>query len=321
MSKQKEGRVLIGGAANIDDEPKLMSEAKVFDHAGGRLVQSAGYFYASEASNSLKEVHGNIISCFTDFYDCDKIWEKGTVKDGERRIYNICFNLLAGCTFNYLGILIPEENIMGGFASRNLFIVHDEPQVRKPKWGKGGQEHEMKAKLIEDLNHIHLLTGSFSADAEFIRAYEEWFPEHDMYVQKLKSEKMQAFLARKHIHVLKVAMILAVSESDDLKLRHEHWDRAMELINELERKLPKILNTSAASGVETQASLNNAIFQLINSGTTDCGDVRRIVMHKGYDPNKIDATLGYMYRNGTLGMDISGAKAVYRILIDPDKHL
>jgi hypothetical protein len=29
MSKQKEGRVLIGGAANIDDEPKLMSEAKV----------------------------------------------------------------------------------------------------------------------------------------------------------------------------------------------------------------------------------------------------------------------------------------------------
>jgi len=29
MSKQKEGGELIGGAANIDDEPKLMCEAKV----------------------------------------------------------------------------------------------------------------------------------------------------------------------------------------------------------------------------------------------------------------------------------------------------
>ena len=286
---------------------------------------SSAYFYASEASNSLKEISGggDIFAMLTDFYDCPKTWMKQTVKDGVVTIYNLCFNMLAGCTFNYLKKLFPDDNIAGGFASRILYIVHDEKLIRTPKWPLAPEEEtELKTKLLEDLTHIHHLVGSFKATPGYQKAYEEWFPKHDEYVQSLRSERMQAFLARKHTNILKLSMICSVSESDKMILEEHHWVRALGLMDELEQKLPKILDHSAQ---DTQAGINRMILQTIKSkpdGVISESDLRKLMIVKGIEASKIEHTLGAIQKAGMVKLEIGAVgKVQYRLLVDPNQYL
>ena len=46
---------------------EMMGHSSSFDIAGKIYFQSAGFYWASEASNSFKPVYGDLIPCFTDF--------------------------------------------------------------------------------------------------------------------------------------------------------------------------------------------------------------------------------------------------------------
>lgn len=302
-----------------------MSEATVFyDRKDNKLVQSSGYLYASEASNSLVDVYGDLIACLTDFYDCEKVWSRATKKDGETKIFNVCFNLLAGCTFDFLGKLLPESSIMGGFASRNLYVVHDKKAVRQGGWpgGEPKANDALKKKLFEDLTLIHNLSGEFFATDEFRNSYETWFPKHDEYVQSLNSEKLQAFLARKHVNVLKLSMIHAACESDELILTQEHWDKSLAEITDLEASLSKVLHLAAAPQ-DKQKALVSKLIKLIAQGGTKVkpGPLRQRLIIDGYVPNEIDGTLSYLSKNGIITLKPGAGAAYYELLINPDQYL
>lgn len=303
---------------------QVMARWREFHVGERKLTQSAAYFYASEASNSLKEMvgGGDIIAALTDFYDCPTEWKKMTKGEGETAIFNVCFNLLAGCTFNYLNKLLPDENIAGGFASRVLYVVHDEVMIRRPVWPGAPEEADLRRqRLIEDLTQIHHMTGPFRATREFGKAYEDWFPEHDAYMQSLSSERMQAFLARKHTNILKLAQVCCASESDDMVLTKLHWDRALDLIMQVEAKLPKILDL--ASQRDTQGGINRLILQTLKAagGALQVGDLRRRLIMRAVDARRIDESIEMMSKSGMLGLDVKGVKAEYRILVNADDYL
>lgn len=303
---------------------EVMSRWKKFYIGTKETTQSSGYFYASEASNSLKEIMGggDIMACLTEFYDCADKWEKGTVKSGEITISNLCLNMLAGCTFDYLRQLIPARNIMGGYASRNLFIVQDERFVRSPKWNEANHDNGvMKQKLINDLSRIYTLTGAFQATPEFQAAYEKWFPEHDSYVQGLTNEKIQALLARKQTNVLKLSMIMSVIESDSMKLELPHWERALALITELEKDLPRII--SASTEKDSQQEGTNLIVHTLaqHAGQWGAGRLKRKMLFSGIQPIRIDSILEYMVKNGVLELIRHGAGLDYKLLVNPKDYL
>ena len=129
----------------------LMSAQTVFEYGTQMIYQSAGYYFASEASNSLKNVFGDFIACLTDFYDCPPFWEKATKKDDKITLRNVSLNLLAGSTFDYLSKLVTDDNIMGGFASRLIYVVHREKLVRKQKFQLGGTNSDVTGERKADI--------------------------------------------------------------------------------------------------------------------------------------------------------------------------
>lgn len=254
--------------SSLNIMPSQVTEAKFIELMGhGRsfmdrsvpgkemtVFQNAGYYYASEASNSLRNIFGEFIACLTDFYDCPDFWERATKKDGKKiTLKNVCMNILAGSTFDYLGKLVSDENIQGGFASRLIYIMHNEKLVRTQEFQNGLDEEDKRLRkeyrdaLVVDLAAINRMTGPMVADPEFARAWEAWYPKFEEMRQSYESEKLQSILARTNTNVLKVSMLLSAAESDDRILRIHHWEKARDLVTTAGAQVPDIFRQSKAA--------------------------------------------------------------------------
>jgi len=142
---------------------EIMSHRKSFYQGNKELIHSSAYWYASEGSNVLEEKKGggDIIPMITDLYDCPVDWKKGTKIDGILELKNLCLNMLSGLTFDFAKRLILGANSAGGFASRNIYVVHNQLMVRHPTWESISANSEVKQKLIADLHEINKMTGQF----------------------------------------------------------------------------------------------------------------------------------------------------------------
>lgn len=283
---------------------ETMGVATAFNVGSVVHTQSSGYYFASEASNSLKNVYGDFIACLTDFFDNPQFWEKSTRKDGRKTLKNVSLNLLAGSTFDYLSKLVNDENIMGGFASRLIYVLSSEKKVRVQGFQSGIIDEETKRlrveyrkALVDDLHAIHKLTGTFSATPEFGRAWEKWYMEFETKRQEEPSEKLQSLLVRTNTNLIKISMLLSVAEADDLVLRENHFHRAWQLLEPITAEIPKIFRNSKALDTKSQVGLNNAIIAAVTRhGTMSEEDLRSLLMGRGFFGKMADDTIERMLK-------------------------
>ena len=217
--------------------------------------QTPAFYFAPEASNSLRQVKGgdDIFPQMTEAYDCDDVMKYHTRKHGKKEIINPCMNVLACSTFEHLSKMLTEGGILGGFASRFSYVIGDDRMIRNVTWGDDGtdiqdnnerEQEKIFSLLVEDLQQIYHLTGRFTSTKEWRAAFTHWFPTNDERRYSKPTEKEQTFYSRKHVSVVKLAMTYSVSESNDMILTVKHWDKAMADIEELEAKHNKVIGTT-----------------------------------------------------------------------------
>lgn len=272
--------------------------------------QNAGYYSASEASNSLKNVYGDFISCLTDFYDCPPTWSRATKKDGKTlQLTNVCMNLLAGSTFDYLGKLVSDENIQGGFASRLIYVVSRNKEVKPQEFQLGGIHEKETAErklykeaLIEDLTHISTMTGPMHANDDFGAAWEKWYYKFEQERRALDSEKLQSLMARVNTNLLKVSMLISAAESDSRELTLAHWERATELVLPVYEQVPMIFRQARAnSSDKSPANAASAIMDLAER----CPGIKREMLRssliaRGSNSHVIEQTINALINMGSL---------------------
>lgn len=310
---------------------ELMGHGRSFiEVKGGRELvhrQNAGYYWASEASNSLKNVFGDFIACLTDFYDCPVTWERATKKDGKKIVLNnVCMNLLAGSTVDYLGKLVSDENIMGGFASRLIYVVSENKVVEAQPFQNGQTAERDPARvlyhqaLVEDLCNIAKLTGPMTADKEFGDAWEAWYPIYEKKRRSLASEKAQSILARANPNTLKVAMLLCAAEGDGLVMGIRHWERAKKLVESVQGETTGVFR-KARAGASTRGptSLTNMLIHSIKSkpGITIQQLVAQAVL-QGYPHASVDKTINALSVSKVIGTGSTGSAV---LLTDADDYL
>lgn len=309
---------------------ELMGNGSPFEIGTKMYMQNSGYYFASEASNSLKNVYGDFIACLTDFYDCPPFWEKATKKDDKLTLQNVCLNLLAGSTFDYLSKLVTDDNIMGGFASRLIYVVHREKLVRKQKFQSGGANageasarNDYRRLLVQDLEQIHKMAGPFTADKEFGAAWEAWYPEFEEKRQSHPSEKMQSLLVRTNTNLLKTAMLFSAARSDSRILTIEDWDAAMTAIEPIEKEIPAIFREAKALDTKSQDGLNQFIFkEFVSKPQQPIAELRTKLLYAGFNPMMIEHTFKAMTAHGsfkTVGGDSSGL--IVSLVANPNNHL
>lgn len=315
-------------------EPAFIDLMKITDFFSppGSSVQiphSSGYFYASEASSSaLQNTCGNFVASMTDLYDCSRVFRK-KLKGSQftDEIINPCMNLLVGSTFDYLKTLVNEQSSMGGFASRVLYVVCKDKAYPEIKWGAEAKEdYKTKRKLVEDLNEIRQLVGPFSVTPGFVELYNKWNVEFNAYRKELNSTRIESMIARKGTNLIKLAMLISVSEGaawkDQTKpeLNEYHFDRAAGLLDDVTADIPFILSQAIVADKTSQSGMSQAIMRTLekNGGTLKSATLKQLVFTHGGQISAFKETVDHMLGSGLLGLE-DGDRV--KLLVNPDRYL
>ena len=176
-----------------------------------------------------------LIEDLTHLYDCG-IYEYRTGGQGVYIVEKPCVNLLAASTPEWLTTGSAADFIGGGFSSRivPVALLKDEKLIAWPD--KTQVVKTIETSLINDLIAISKVEGPFMVTQDGKNYFERWYKIRQKY--ELADVRMAGFYSKKHDLVLKLAMILAISVSDDLFVTEEHIETAVQLLGKLELNIP-----------------------------------------------------------------------------------
>jgi hypothetical protein len=152
---------------------------------------------------------------------------------------------------------MPEYIISGGFTSRALWIYADQKRqlVAYPKRSMDQKNDRLRNDLIKDLVEISKLTGEYQLTEHAYEWGTEWYARH--HAEKhphLNPEQFGGYLARKQVHAHKLAMVLAASESNDLRIHQRHLESAVGLVSALETDMNKVFESIGQSPITKRAT-------------------------------------------------------------------
>lgn len=153
-----------------------------------------------------KQQYGDpLISILTDMYDCPDTWSYKTKNSGETNLKDLFLCIIAASTPDGIANNIPQSALTEGFASRVLFVYQEDTTKRNALPVLTEEERHLKVDLISELAEIHKMTGPFTLSPEGRSWYIEWY-EHACPPD---DKRLEGMFARKHDHLLRLAMILA----------------------------------------------------------------------------------------------------------------
>lgn len=201
--------------------------------------------YSMELGTLMATNAASMVDFLTDIYDCKKNFSRATVKHGQKAIKRPWLSLATGTTPRWLGEHLGLLAVEGGLIARCL-IGYSEEVITNNSWPENSPEKQkLRSYLVEDLSTIAALDGIFEFDGgregEAFRWYDAWYlnkpedwekmtrtvehplinPEFQSRYPLIADPRTAGYFDRKHVHVLKLAMLLHLSQRDDLVLTLE----------------------------------------------------------------------------------------------------
>lgn len=211
------------------------SDNRTLDEDAENTKTAAIMIVSPEFSVFFDPDNTGLVSALTDLWDCPDDWDKFTIYRQGETLEKPCLNLIGATTPSWVRQSFDRWTKEGGFPSRTLFIHADRKAkyVAWPKRNMPANIEAIRAQLIKDLCRINRLKGCFEITEEAYVWGEEWYNEH---CRKLESEHgdVTGFRDRKQAHVLKLAMVIAVSKRDRLLVTLTDLKEAVARIDAIE---------------------------------------------------------------------------------------
>ena len=190
-----------------------------------------------------------MVEFLTDIYDCDDPWEYTTKGGGTDKIDKPYLTLLGGVVPDWISIEFTEAFSKLGFASRTVFVYEKNLRFRRAFPEVTTDMLDMAARLTHDLEKITEIEGEYL----WTKEAHDWF-EHWYEVEFPKEEldyRLEGYLERKPTQVIKLSMLLAAAESQELQLEASHFQKAKALLDLLE---PSMVDAFSAVGKNPYAN-------------------------------------------------------------------
>ena len=186
---------------------------------------------ATEFGTFLTQYETEFMSTLNDLYDCVRYKEsKRSMKD-KIEIPNPQLNLIAGTTPAWLGGTLPETAWAEGFSSR-LLLIYSGVRVRVDMFAERPDQSALEKLVHEDLAAIHSMYGAFSMEPAFKELFQGWYAKDCPPIPT--HPKLEHYLPRRHIHFLKLCMVMSAARANDYVLRVEDYQHAMDFFLEAE---------------------------------------------------------------------------------------
>ena len=182
------------------------------------LSKENGYAHVAVSISELVTLLGkeryaqSMPGLLTDLYDADKHRAGGgTVGKGTRDAHNVYVSVLSASTPTWLQRAVNPDVVEGGFTSRTLFVVSDQPKRRIP-WPEeltdGDQLGERLVTHLEQVRLDALRHGGITLSDGAMRNLTNWYKH-----RKLSRDAFRgSFESREDAHVLRAAACLSAND-------------------------------------------------------------------------------------------------------------
>lgn len=193
---------------------------------------SSMLLYADELMTCLGKgaVESGLIATLTQAYKSQEV-EYHTQHSVTATIDDVCINFLGCTTLDWAATVLSGYSAEGGFPGRNIFVVQERARHREPFPVLTQKEYDLRRDLVFDLLEINKLSGQFTATNEAKDAYSPWYKA----LKEPDDMRLKGYYGRLGDHVLKLAMILSISETDDLTIKTHHIKNALKILNQNEK--------------------------------------------------------------------------------------
>jgi len=207
----------------IDD----LSQAHTFEDGRPPLTTASGFWPASELTSCL--VDSASLTTMRALYDTNnnqKVpWVYGTRKQGKVRLNKPCITLLGATTPKDFNDFFKEIDLEGGFIARTVLVMETQLGKRNPLL-EPPENMVSIPKLARHLKDISQLKGEFQWTEEGKDVFRAWHADFNPRAY----EDPTGTVNRIEDHILKLAMIHALSREARLRLDGPDISKAIELI-------------------------------------------------------------------------------------------
>jgi hypothetical protein len=295
---------------------QVMNEAQTDDVLlnGKAYIHSSLTIISKELSVFVGTKNMDLLTLLTDLYDPHDKWVYRTKGKGINEIIGVWLNLLGGTTPAWLMGSIPMDAIGGGFTSRIIFVVEERSRKRVAFPFLTEADKLLQIKLLHDLGEIAMLRGEFKLTPEARDWFIAWYepPVNELEIDL----RFQGYYERRHVHLLKTAMIISASFSDDMVVKESHLKLALQSIEQIEGRM---VNAFGSTGRSTAAADTGDVLNIIvkhRKGISRTDLIRKVWRDVSY--GDLDNILKSLEEMGYVKKDLTGNSVKYKPILEEE---
>lgn len=245
-------------STNFTFVPKSLTRAGMQDFMAANLKQRIGLEGAPTMSSEFIGVADKLqgllpdqdlghLTLFNELYDLPNIYTAVTRSHGEVRLEYPYASLFVGAQPQFLQLTMPEGAWGMGFMSRTI-MVFGVAKARKSAFEDTDVDYALLEALIHDAKQIFNLQGFMKFTKQAMALYEEWWVVNGGLPIPGAKRLAMGYNGRRELNMLKLAMTMSLSRSNDLIVEEEDVASAIGLLLEAEQQMQYIFNEMAATG-------------------------------------------------------------------------
>ena len=296
---------IVSERASLEGLMDKMQRVEIVD--GKARPDGSVFIHADELSDLFGKAAyiTDLMSFLTAAYSSRSRLEFLTRNRGLCSVRNPCPCMLSGTTPEGFGTIFPTAITSSGFLGRILLVTGSRARrIAKPQI-----RHEMKPNLVLDLRMMGSLSGEIKLSPEAEHTYTTWYENLPEY----NSRVLPSFYERKHDHVLKTALLISVSESNDMVISNDHILDAFRAIDLVESRFENAMRFIGA----TQESIHaDTIVKIVMSGSPNpvsYSDIMRKMYRKVKGAAELKAILEILVESKRLRRVVKGRAVFYTL--------
>jgi hypothetical protein len=179
-----------------------------------------------------------MIHLLTELWDCPEHYDASTFARGDEAMRNVAISLVACTTESWLYDSAQEDMFTGGFMGRCIVVPRGYTDKEYPK------PEPLDPVQANTLAKWLLSLSTSQATQMVIHGwdwYQNWYHKNKEIAATQDDRKLEGYYNRRDSHLLKIALIIALSEGHK-KILEEDLKVALRILQHEEKFLPMVLN-------------------------------------------------------------------------------
>ena len=245
-----------------------------------------------------KRENAKMLILLTDLFDCKyRPYRYRTKGSGSNEIKSVFMTLLAATTPESLATCFPTSAFGGGLASRMTFVWADNKWKKVPIPEIDKDSIQLKSLLINDLSVIAAMHGSYEYTVKSRQWWIDWYNKYDERDpdRLCLDHRFIGWYSRKPTLILKIAQIIAASQSMEMKVEISHLETAVGIIEKLEAPMTKAFSAVGRSEITAEV---DSVLRIVEQHGTISDKHLSLLTYRDIDSNKMENVMATCEKTG-----------------------